>query len=314
VRAAATEPPPAHGTGEPDVAALLAEVRRIDAQTRRLVAGVMAGGWHSVFRGAGLEFQEVREYVEGDDPRTVDWNVTARMGRPFVKKHVEEREGTVVFLLDVSASMSAGLGAWSARGAAARTIACLALSATRNDDRVGLVAFADDVVARVEARRGLPHALRVLRDALALPAVAGEADPARALDLVARTERRHSVVFLVSDFLSEGWARAARRCARRHDLVAVRVLPPETRGLPPALLRARDPETGHESLLDGRSPRARAAYAERVARWRRRTEEDLRLAGVDRIDVEVPEAPRPDAVAGPIVRFFRMRERRGARR
>jgi uncharacterized protein (DUF58 family) len=157
----------------------------------------------------------------------------------------------------------------------------------------------------------------VLRDVLATPAVRSEADLSRVLDLVARTERRRAVVFLVSDFVSgvvpDGFARAASRCRRRHDLVAVRVLPPETRALPRALLRARDPETGEEAVLDGRSARAREAYAERLARWRRGTEEDLRLAGVDRIDLEVPETPRPDAVAGPIVRFFRMRERRGAR-
>jgi uncharacterized protein (DUF58 family) len=299
---------------ETDVAALLAEVRRIDAQTRRLVTDVMVGGYHSVFRGAGLEFQEVREYVEGDDPRTVDWNVTARMGRPFVKKYAEEREATVLFLLDVSASMGGGFGAWSARGTAARAIACLALAATRNDDRVGLVAFAEDVVARVEARRGLGHALRVLRDCLALPSHAGTASPARALDLVSRGRRRHAVVFVVSDFLCDGWQRSMRLCAERHDVVAVRVLLPEGEVLPDALLRGRDPETGAEVLLDGRDARVRADWEARVAAWRRETEDAFRAAGVDRVDVVVPRVPRPDAIAGPILRFFRMRERRGDRR
>lgn len=127
------------------LAELLEEVRRIEAQSTRLVAGIMAGGYSSVFRGSGIEFQQIREYAEGDDPRSVDWNVTARIGRPFVKEFVEERERTLLFVLDLSASMSGGFGHWSARQMAARICACLALAAIESDDRVGLVAFSDGI-------------------------------------------------------------------------------------------------------------------------------------------------------------------------
>src|SRR6187399_439244 len=165
---------------------LLKEVRRIEVQSRRLVTSVMAGGYTSVFRGSGVEFDDVREYVEGDDPRSVDWNVTARVGRPFVKKYVDERELTVLFLLDLSASMTGGFGPWSARQTAARVCACLALSATRNGDKVGMVAFSDRVDRYVPAQKGVGHALRIVRDALALPGTSKTSDPVPALEFVSK--------------------------------------------------------------------------------------------------------------------------------
>jgi uncharacterized protein (DUF58 family) len=298
-----------------ELAALLAEVRRIDVQSRRLVAGVMAGGYASVFRGEGLEVKDVREYAEGDDPRSIDWNVTARVGRPFVKTYVGERERTMLHLLDLSASMTGGFGAWSARQVAARVVACLALSATRQGDKTGLVAFSDAVDAYVEPRRGAAHALRIVRDCLALPSQPVPTDPVAALELVAKGVRRRAVVFLVSDFLfGDGWQRAITACTRRHDVIAVRLLPPELRQLPPALVRLRDPETGTERVVDGRRRRTAEAWSARVRAWRERTAEDLRRAGVDRIDVPIPLVPTKDVVAGPIVRFFRMRELRGTKR
>ena len=159
---------------EVDLPELLAEVRRIEAQSNRLVTGVMAGGYQSVFRGAGIEFDEIREYVDGDDPRAVDWNVTARTGRPFIKEYVEERERTLLFVLDLSASMTAGFAAWSARQMAARVCACLALSAIKNDDKVGLIAFSRDIDKFVPARKGIRHVLRIVRDCLALPGSSAE--------------------------------------------------------------------------------------------------------------------------------------------
>lgn len=306
--------PPTTEDPEPGLAEVLAEVRRIDVQSRRLVTGVMAGGYVSVFRGAGLEFEEVREYAEGDDPRRIDWNVTARMGRPFVKRYVDERERTVLFLLDLSPSMTGGFGAWSVRQAAARVTACLALSAARNDDKVGLVAFGAGVTAYVPPAKGVGHALRIVRDALALRAHGGRTDLAPALEFVSRAVRRRAVVFVLSDFLASGWERALSLCARRHDVIAVRLLPPELDLPPRGLLAVRDPETGRGYLLDATSPRSRAAFARRVADWRGATEEALRRAKVDRMDVPVPFAPGKDAVAGPILRFFRMRELRDAKR
>jgi uncharacterized protein (DUF58 family) len=299
---------------EPTLAEILDEVRRIDVQTKRLVTGVLAGGYASVFRGSGVEFDEVREYVEGDDPRSVDWNVTARMGRPFVKKYAEEREKTVVFLLDLSASMTGGFGIWSSRQTAARVCATLALSATRNDDKVGLVAFSDRIERWVPVKKGVGHALRIVRDCLALPARPVRTDLRPALELATRVLRRRAVVFVVSDFLATGWERAMALCARRHDVVAVRLLVPELESIGAGLVRVRDLETGTVRTIDASSPAVRASWGGRVDAWRRGTEEALARARVDRMDVPVPRTPGRDHVAGPILRFFRMRELRGEKR
>ncbi len=306
-----------------ELSELLEEVRLIEIQSRRLVAGVMAGGYGSVFRGRGIEFDEVREYVEGDDPRSVDWNVTARVGRPFVKKYVDERELTVLFLLDLSGSMTGGFGPWSARQMAARICACLALSALKNHDKVGLIAFSDAVDRYVPAKKGIGHALRVVRDCLALPGSSARTRLAPALDFAGRVLRRRAILFLVSDFLDgspgpergrPGWSHALTLCARRHDVIAVRLLTPELEPPAPAMMRIRDPERSRETVVDWRSPRVRAAYEQRVARWRAGTADELSRARVDRMDVVVPRHPDRNAVARPILRFFRMRELRGAKR
>jgi uncharacterized protein (DUF58 family) len=297
-----------------ELSALLAEVRRIEVQTRRLAAGVMTGGYASVFRGAGIEFEEVREYEAGDDPRSIDWNVSARVGRPFVKKYRDERQVTLLFLLDLSASMSAGFGAWSGRQAAARVCACLAVSAAAAGDKVGLAAFGEEVDRWVEPRKGWPHALRIVRDCLALPASPGPTRLGPALDFATRTLRRRAVVFVVSDFLCGGWQREIARCAGRHDVIAVRLLSPELDEPATGLVRLRDPEGGGTTVVDFGRRRVREGWGRTVAAWRARTEEDLRIAGVDRLDLPIPRSPRRDSVTGPVLRFFRMRERRGAKR
>jgi len=299
---------------EQELAELLEEVRRIDVQARRLVTDVMAGGYNSAFRGSGIEFDHVREYVDGDSQRSIDWNVTARMGRPYVKTYVDERELTVLFVLDLSASMGGGFGVYSARQMAARVCACLALSATRNNDKVGLIAFSDDVEKYVPATKGLGHALRIVRDCLALPASGARTNLAPALEFTSRVVRRHAVVFVVSDFLDTGWEQALSLCSRRHDVVAVRLMTPEL--VPPerGMMRIEDPETGEQRLVDWSSARVRAAYADRVAAHRARTDETLRRANVDRMDVPIGRARDKDMVARPIMKFFQMRQSRGAKR
>ena len=297
-----------------ELAELLAEVRRIEVQSSRLVTGTLAGGYTSVFRGAGIEFDEVREYVEGDDPRTIDWNVSARMGRPYVKKFVDERELTLTFALDVSASMSGGFGVWSARQMAARVCACLALSAVRNKDKVGLIAFSDRVHCYVPPAKGLRHALRIVRDCLALPSVETTASFGTALEFAAHVQRRRGVLFLVSDFLTSGWQRAVTAGARRADLIAIRLLPPELSAPAAGLLRLRDPESGRAVVVDWQSKAVRAEYNDRVARWRKQGADALRRAQVDLMDVPLPLAPDKDAIARPLLTFFRMRELRGAKR
>lgn len=299
---------------EVDLSELLEEVRRIEVQSKRLVAGAVAGGYSSVFRGAGQEFDEVREYVDGDDPRTVDWNVTARVGRPYVKKYVDERELTVLFLLDLSASMNGGFGVWSARQTAARVCACLALSAVTNNDKVGLIAFSQTVDKYVPPKKGLSHVLRIIRDCLALKGSSARTELTPALELAASVVRRRAILFLVSDFLASGWEETLSLSARRHDVIAVRLLAPELTPPDAGLFRVRDPESGHEKMIDWSSPRVRASYSKRVADWRARTEDELRRARVDLMDMPLPRVHDKDAVARPILNFFRMRELRGAKR
>lgn len=299
---------------EADLPDVLREVRKIDVQTRRLVTGVMAGGYLSVFRGSGVEFETVREYAEGDPQRSVDWNVTARMGRPYVKTYVDERELTILFLLDLSASMDGGLGIWSARETAARVAACLAFSAVRNGDKVGLIAFSSRVDAYVRPKKGVNQALRVVRDCLVLPGSGGTTSLVPALDVATGTVRRHATVFVLSDFLTAGWDRALARCGRRHDTIAVRLLGPELDLPRVGLLEVRDPETGRPTLIDTSSRRVRRAWDARVAAWRERTDRAFTKARVDVMDVPIPKRREVEAVARSILRFFRMRQQRGAKR
>ena len=194
---------------------ILAQVKRIQVRTNRMVTDVMSGGYTSVFRGTGIEFDEVREYVEGDDPRMVDWNVTARTGRPHVKKYMEERELTVVLLLDVSASTGFGTtpkplprgGTRTVLETAAEFCACIALAAQRNHDKTGLIAFSDRIDLYVPAKKGSFHVLRLIRDVLALGARGQGSDLAAALDYAGRVQRKRAIVFVISDFLVSDFQR-----------------------------------------------------------------------------------------------------------
>ena len=294
---------------------ILAQVRRIQVRTNRMVTDVMTGGYTSVFRGTGIEFDEVREFAEGDDLRSVDWNVTARTGRPHIKKYMEERELTVLFLLDLSASTGFGT---AQRGERRRTVretaaefcACIALAAARNNDKTGLIAFSDRIELYVPAKKGPRHVLRLIRDALALQPEGAATNLTEALEYAGRVQRKRAVVFLISDFLTSGYERALRLLARRHDVVAVRILDRRSAELGPAgLLHLRDAETGVAVWVDSDSRRVREAYAERMREWDARLRDTLAKAGVDLLKVW------PDrSVADPIVKFFRMRELRGGHR
>ena len=293
-----------------DLASLLTEVRRIQIQAQRLVTEMMAGSYHSVFRGAGIEFDEVREYIAGDDPRSVDWNVTARVGRPYIKKYIDERALSVMFLLDLSPSMTGGFGYWSAREVAARVCACLGLSAVRNNDQIGLIAFSDIVERFIPPRRHGGHAMRIVRDCLALEPSSGRTRMKGALDLASRALKRGSIVFVLSDFLDDGWEDAIGRCGVRHDVIAVRLSSPELAPPEAGLMRVRDPESGAEAIVDWSSEAERAAYSARVAAWRARTQAALIKARVDLMDVRIPTFRDPNVVLRPALRFFRMREER----
>lgn len=294
---------------------LFAQVRRIQVRTNRMVSDVMAGGYSSVFRGSGIEFDEVREYSEGDDIRSVDWNVTARTGKPFIKKYVEERELTVLFLLDLSGSTDFGTvrrkpGAKvrSVRETTAEFCACMSLAAARNNDKAGLIGFSDRIERYVPAKKGSQHVLRLIREVLSLGGQGRGSDIAGALDYAARVQRKRAVIFLVSDFFATGYAKALRRLAGRHDLIAVRIHDPHTRKLPNAgLLHLRDMESGAAIWVDSGSRRVRAAYAESLRRWQQAYRDGLRRSRVDSMEI-YPEA----SIAEPILKFFRMRELRGS--
>src|SRR5256885_4927702 len=212
---------------------LLKKVRRIEIRTNRLVNESLAGEYHSVFKGRGMEFSEVREYQFGDDIRSIDWNVTSRMGHPYVKKHVEERELTVLLLVDLSASGDFGTRRQFKREIEAEICAILAFSAIKNSDRVGLIAFTDRIETFLRPRRGKDHVLRVIREILYFRPQGRTTDIAMALQYMYRTITKRSVVFLISDFLGRGFAQPLRVAARKHDLIAITVVDPREEDLPP---------------------------------------------------------------------------------
>jgi uncharacterized protein (DUF58 family) len=285
---------------------VLRQVRRLHLRARRLVQTLLGGEYHSAFKGAGLSFEEVREYQPGDDVRTIDWNVTARTGHPFIKRYVEERELTLLLVVDVSASQRFGTGVMTKRAAAAELAALLALCAVSNNDRVGLVAFSSEVERFVPPNKGPRHVLRLLRDILAFEPKRTGTDLAAALDYVVKVQRRRAIVFAIGDFLGTGYEKAFRRAARKHDLIAVRTADPRELDWPAAgLVRLRDAETGAQLLVDTGDRRVRAAFAAQAAarsaaftRLARGAQADVIEAGTD--------GNHFDALLG----FFRKRDRR----
>jgi uncharacterized protein (DUF58 family) len=258
---------------------LLKKIRSIEIVTERLVRDRMAGQYHSVFKGSGIAFSEVREYMPGDDIRQIDWNVSARMNEPYVKLFVEEREMTVLLLVDMSASGRFGSREQEKRELAAEIAAVLAFSAIRNNDRVGLIIFTDEVERFVPPKKGKKHVLRVISEILSYRPRSPRTSIAAGLEFLGRIARRRAVSFLISDFLAPlpSYERAVRIAARRHDLVPVTVIDPLEEALPPVgLVELEDPETGEVVVFDTSGPEARAFTAEsrkareaREALWRR---------------------------------------------
>jgi uncharacterized protein (DUF58 family) len=287
-------------------AEVLRQVRRLHLRARRVVQTLFGGEYHSAFKGAGLSFEEVREYQPGDDVRTIDWNVTARMGQAYIKRFVEERELTLILAVDVSGSQRFGTQHLAKRAVAAEIAALLALCAVSNNDRVGLMAFSDDVERFVPPNKGPRHVLRLLRDILAFEAEKPGTNLAAALDSLNKVQRRRAIVFLLSDFLGEGYESAFRRAARKHDLIAVRITDPREVDWPAAgLVRLQDAETGRQVVIDTSNRRFREAFA---ARMKERMDAFTRLARSSQADqIEAGTAGQHfDALLG----FFRKRDRR----
>jgi uncharacterized protein (DUF58 family) len=308
-----------------ELAEVLAEVRRLAAYSRRRATGAVAGGFRSAFKGTGLEFESVREYTQGDDPRRVDWNVTARMGRPFVKTFTDERDRLVLLAIDVDRGMDGGLGATSSRRVAASVVAMLALGAAEHGDRVGAVHHGAGLVHHRPVGRGSAHALCIVRDTLLLrpatSAVSGAAAPARqggearrAVELLARGARRHGILFVVTDGLRGVEPQALARAARRHEVVVVRIVPIE---LQPGGLRADvrlvDPATGVCRVVRGRTRAARASVERRAEEFARAFASTCAAAGADLVEVPVPFERDPHRLLAPLLELFRRREARGGR-
>jgi uncharacterized protein (DUF58 family) len=290
---------------------ILERVRRIEIRTKALVTELFGGEYHSVFKGQGMEFAEVREYVPGDDVRTIDWNVTARFGQPFIKKYAEERELTVFFLVDASGSQHFGSRGRSKMELAAETCAVLAFSALGNHDKVGLLIFTDRDELLIPPRKGRAHGLRLIRDILYFRPAGRGTDLGRACETAIHALRRRSTVFLLSDFLvaPEQIDRPLGALARKHDLIALPIRDPLEEDWPDVgLVECEDLETGRPMLVDTGDERIRRGLAYQYRNRRERVGAVLRRHGVDQVPLEVGSDP-----VEPLLAFFQLRERRKAR-
>jgi uncharacterized protein (DUF58 family) len=296
---------------------LVRQIRRLQIRARRAVEDLLGGEYRSVFKGSGISFEEVREYQAGDDIRTIDWNVTARMGHPFVKRFIEERELTVMLLIDCSASLAFGTQQQQKREVAAELAALLAFSAISNNDKVGLIACSDRVEKFVPPRKGTRHVLRLMRDILFLQPQHPGTSLRQGLDFLNRVLRRRAIVFLFSDFLDIGVTRNAsnslakvlQRTGKRHDLVGVALSDPRELELPAiGLLELTDAETGASIVVDTSSAKVRQALEQRTRQRQQSLRQITQSARIDLIEVST-DGGHLDA----LLRFFRLRERRMGR-
>lgn len=283
---------------------VLKQVRLIELKTRGLVNTLFSGEYRSVFKGHGMDFAEVREYQPGDEVRSIDWNVTARMRKPFIKRYVEERELTVMLAMDVSGSEQFGTVTRFKSDVLMEFATLVAMSAVRNNDRVGMMFFTDRVEYVVPPKKGKRHALRMVRDLLAFTPKGKETDLVPALQQLNQTLRQHTVIFVVSDFVADGYERALKLLAQRHDVIAVTVNDPSESTLPDiGVARLVDPETGSYIEIDTSSTAVRNAYNEHMA-----TELATRHQTFGRLGVEeIPLSTTRPAIE-PLLKFFRSRK------
>ena len=278
-------------------------IRRIQIRTRTILESGVVGAYHAVFKGRGMEFAEVREYTPGDDVRTIDWNVTARLGAPYVKKFVEERDLTLLLLVDLSGSQRFGSQYILKRDYAAELAAVLAFSAVANHDRVGAVLFTDRVELYVAPARGRDHALRIVRDLLALDPRGTGTDLSQALGFARRVMKRRGIVAVISDFQADGYERALGILRRRHDVIALQLWDPHEHEAPAAgLVALLDPETGERVVVDASDPEVRRRLRATTLEPAR---DAFRRTGVDAVAFSTAQS-----YERPLAAFFKKRERR----
>ncbi|MEP6999433.1 MAG: DUF58 domain-containing protein [bacterium] len=289
---------------------ILRQVKLLELKTRGLVNSLFTGEYRSVFKGQGMEFAEVREYQPGDEVRSIDWNVTARMGKPFVKRYIEERELTVMLAVDLSGSERFGTRARFKSELASELAAVLAMSAIRNNDRVGAVLFTDRIEHVVPPRKGRRHALRLMRDLLVFEPAGKGTDLAGALEYTGKMLAHKAIIFVVSDFQAAELEQPLKLLAQRHDVVAVTVDDPSEQELPDiGQARFVDPETGATIDVDTSDAKVRARFAEAVAEEMTARRRLLRRLAIDEIPVRTD-----GGVVDPLIKFFRARETRARRR
>jgi uncharacterized protein (DUF58 family) len=288
---------------------VLKKVRQIEIRTNREVTDVLGGQYHSVFKGHGMEFEEVREYLPGDEVRSIDWNVTARFGHPYIKKFKEERELTVMLIVDVSASGQFGSVRQTKNELAAELAAVLAFSAIRNNDKVGLIMFTDQIEKYVPPKKGRHHVLRVIREILAFQPKGRGTNLKAALDYLNHVQSRRAVTFVLSDFQlpdEEAVRKKLRVASKRHDVVALSLRDPREEELPAVgLLELRDAETDERALVDTFDRNVREQFAARSRQRLEALRRMLRSASVDHVEIRC----ETDYMV-PLIKFFRMRERR----
>ena len=287
-------------------AEILQKIRGLEIKTRALVETAFAGDYHSVFKGRGMNFEEVREYQPGDEIRAIDWNVTARLGSPFVKKFTEERELTVMLIVDVSASGNFGSTSQSKRELAAEVACLLAFSAIRNNDKVGLLLFSDRLELFIAPKKGRSHTLRIIREILFFDPVGRGTNPAAALDHLNKIVTRRAVVFFISDFQAEDFSRALAVTARRHDLIAIRIQDERESVLPPVgIITLEDAETGDQIEINAAESNVRRQFAQLAQAQLTETMRVLRQNHIDRIELRTGDDYLPALRS-----FFKQRERR----
>ena len=295
---------------EQKVADILKKVQRIQIVANRSVNDLMAGQYKSVFRGRGMEFDEVREYQPGDDVRTIDWNVTARAGTPFIKRFSEERELTIMFLVDVSASGIFGSGDQSKLDLVIEIAALLMFSALKNNDKVGLLQFCDQVTNYFQPRKGKSNVLRLIREMVTTQPIASPTDLPAAIQFLNSVQKRRAVVFVISDFLDVDLQTSLKVAGRRHDMVAINVNDPRESSLPDVgLIMLEDAETGEIVEVDTRHARVRQLFQQRAEQREQKLTDELRRSGLDQLSISTHE-PYTTSLR----RFFKQRERGQGRR